>query len=353
MRYIFIFISFLFIFFSCKKTIKKPEFSLEKPGIYVVNEGNFTYGNASLSYINLTKDTIYNNIFYKTTTFPLGDVAQSITLFNSKIFIVINNSGKIYVIDNKTAKYIATIKGLTSPRNIQIISPDKAYISDLYSNNITIFNPTTFAKTGIIDVKCPTEAMIMLGKYVFVTNWNKGNKLLKIDTENDSLVAQIKVNQQPNSIVSDKNNNIWILSDGGQDIDTTQDEYPALTCINPTNLKIIRKLEFTDKKASPAHLCINKNKDTLYYIYSSWDGNVTNGGIYKMSITSSSLPTKAFINQNDRIFYSLAIDTKSRIIVSDAIDYVQQGTILFFSAHGQLIKTYKAGIIPGNFLFNE
>ena len=353
MRYIYIFISFSLIFFSCKKPKQNTKFSLEKPGIYVVNEGNFTYGNASLSYIDLTRDTIFNNIFYKSTTFPLGDVAQSITRFNSKIFIVINNSGKIYVIDAKTAEYIATIKNLTSPRNIQLISDNKAYISDLYSNNITIFNPTTFQKTGVIDTKCPTETMLKLGKYVYATNWNKGNKILKINTDNDSLVAEINVNLQPNSIVSDKNNNIWVLCDGGQNTDTAKNDYAALTCINPNNLHIIRKIEFADKKSSPSHLCINKNKDTLFYIYSSWNGNISNGGIYRMPISDTVLPKTAFISEDKRIFYSMAIDSLSRIIVSDAIDYVQQGTILFFSAQGKLLKIYKAGIIPGSFLFNE
>lgn len=72
-----------------------------------------------------------------------------------------------------------------------------------------------------------------------------------------------------------------------------------------------------------------------------------------MSINATEIPSSAFISQENRLFYSMAINNKSQIIISDAIDYIQQGTILFYSSNAKLITSYKAGIIPGSFLFNE
>lgn len=353
MRFIVLILNILFIFSSCKDPKPKEEFVLESPGIYVVNEGNFTYGNSSFSYIDLSSDTIFNNIFLKASDYPLGDVAQSITMFDSKIYVVINNSAKIYIIDSKTAKYIATINQLSSPRNIQIISANKAYVSDLYSNLITIFNPSTNEKIGTINANCSTEAFVMINNHVFITNWNNGDKLLKINTSTDIVEQQITITYQPNSIIADKNNNIWVLSDGGQNIDTAQNNFPALTCINADNMQIIKKITFSDKQNSPSHLCTNANKDSLFFINSSLNGDALKGGIFKMSINATEIPSSAFIKQENRLFYSMAVNSKSQIIISDAIDYIQQGTILFYSSNGKLINSYKAGIIPGSFLFNE
>lgn len=353
MRFIYIFIIAFFSVFACNKTPINQDFILKNPGIYISNEGNFTYGNSSLSYIDLEKDTIFNNIFLKTTSFPLGDVAQSITTLDSNIFVVINNSGKIYVINRKTAKYVATITGLTSPRYIQIISSQKAYVSDLYSNNITIFNPTNFKKIGIININCSSETMLKYNEFVFVTNWNKGGKLIKINSNTDKVEQKIDVTFQPNSLVLDKNNNIWVLSDGGQNVDTTKNDFPALTCINTDNMEIVKTLIFNNKKASPSHLCINSSKDSLFFIYNSLNDDLSNGGVYKLSINSEQIPNIAFISQKNRMFYSMAVNSKSEIIVSDAIDFVQQGIILFYSSSGELKQSYKAGIIPGCFLFNE
>ena len=71
-----------------------------------------------------------------------------------------------------------------------------------------------------------------------------------------------------------------------------------------------------------------------------------------MSISDTSLPSTPFINGNGKLFYSLAVDpNRNEIYVSDAIDYLQRGSIYRYSAAGNLIDQFKAGIIPGGFCF--
>ena len=89
----------LLLSLGCER--EDPEFRTfsKSTGVFIINEGNFTYGNASLSFLDLTTGEIDNQVFYKANGFPLGDVAFSMTISDSMAFISINNSGKIFSVN--------------------------------------------------------------------------------------------------------------------------------------------------------------------------------------------------------------------------------------------------------------
>jgi len=64
-------------------------------GVYILNEGNYLFGNASVSYYDADKSTLQEDIFNGANKRALGDVAQSMTIANNKAYVVVNNSGKI------------------------------------------------------------------------------------------------------------------------------------------------------------------------------------------------------------------------------------------------------------------
>ena len=72
-------------------------------GVLVLNEGAYTSPSASLSFYDPVADTVANNLFsYVNNGAILGDVAQSLTLLNGKLYIVVNNSNQIYKVDATT-----------------------------------------------------------------------------------------------------------------------------------------------------------------------------------------------------------------------------------------------------------
>jgi hypothetical protein len=313
-------------------------------GVFIVNEGNFMYGNASLSFYDPGTHTVQNDIFYNTNGLPLGDVAQSMLIREKSGYIVVNNSGKVYVINTTDGKYEGKITGLTSPRYIHILNNEKAYITDLYAGQITIVNPMTYQTTGKIVTTghLSTEQMVQWTDFLFVSCWSFDNTVLVVDTRTDNIVGEIKTGKQPAGLVLDKYNKIWVLCDGGWSKGGITSRIPMLQRIDP-GTRTIEKTFLLSADAKPSRLAINGTKDTILYI---------NSGIWKLEVNQSELDKSPFLSSENHLFYSLAVDPKtSEIYLSDAIDYQQRGIVYRYSSPGVKIDSFKTGIIPGSFCF--
>jgi hypothetical protein len=342
------------IFFSCTKEpvdIIYADFG-DKKGVFISCEGNFMYGNASLSFYDKENKVVYNNIFSGRNRAPLGDVAHSLASDGKHLYIVVNNSGKIVAVDPKTLEFRKSVTGLVSPRYIHFVNSSKAYISDLYARRITIFNPSTFEKTGYIDVsdgkvgstKHPTEAFARVGSRVFVSCWAFDNLILVINPENDNVIDSIRVPMQPRKMVVDINNKLWVQCDGNFSGTSTGIEKPALIRIDPETLTVEQILRWDVATGYGGDLQINPAKDSLY---------VVKGDLYKMAVTSRRLPETPLISARKRLFFSLGLDIENGdIYLSDAIDYMQKAMVYRYSANGTAIDSFRVGINPGNFLFN-
>jgi len=340
-------IGLLFIFQACKKDElpEQQEYDLAK-GVFIINQGTFNSANASLSYFETDSKKLINNLFMGVNKIPLGDVAQSITLWEDKAFIVINNSGVVYCINRKNAQITGKISGLASPRNMLILNSQKAYISDLYDHYISIVNPTTFELTGTIELNRSSEEMVLIGTKAYVANYSaysqdlKNDVVLVVDTETDKLVDTIKVGIEPNSIVADKDNNFWVLCSGGY----LNEEFPTLWKLNGLNGEVLHTFTFDVLQSNPSGIKINGLGDQLFFM---------NKGVYSMSVSDESLPEDPIIVPGGKFFYTMGIDPQnSDIYLSDALDYTQNGLVYRYDVSGTLSDSLEVGIIPGAFGFN-
>ena len=320
-------------------------------GLFIVNEGNFTYGNASLSYYDPIDKTVENEVFVRVNGIKLGDVAQSMVIRDGLGYIVVNNSGVIFVIDIDTFELKGKITGLLSPRYIHFLSDEKAYVTDLYAFSITVINPKTFEIIKRIPVNIPskdqpsTEQMVQYKNFVFTNCWSYDNKILVIDTTTDSVVDYIEVGKQPTSLIIDRYNKLWTITDGGYTGSPYGQEAPALYCIDAESRKIEKTFEF-NLGESGSELCLNGNRDSLYFI---------NKHVWKMSVKDNTLPSTPFLENNTQNhWYGLTVDPyTSEVYLADAIDYMQPGMIYRYSSQGELTDKFKVGIIPGAFCFKE
>ncbi|MFP4469690.1 MAG: DUF5074 domain-containing protein [Bacteroidales bacterium] len=316
-------------------------------GVFVINEGNFGHGNASLSFLDLDSLKMENQIYYAATRRPLGDVAFSMQIIGSEAWLVVNNSARVEILDLEDLSQAGSIGGFTSPRFMLPVNDHKAYVSDLYAGHLSIIDLASREVSGTIELGCSSENLIMAAGKVFVGFWSnfsfpdrQNNQILVIDPDLDLLIDSLKVGKEPNSMALDKHGRLWVLCSGG----FMGEEVPSLWQIDPQVPGVISSMTFPEINSSPTNLCINGTADTLYFL---------NQGIYRMPEEASALPDQPLISEEEHLFYALAVDPETSVIyTSDAIDYQQRGLVLRYSPNGALMDSFQSGIIPGRFVFN-
>ena len=111
-------IAFAFlVLLGCNDDDSIPSISLLQSDILIANQGNFGWGEGTLSTYNPNTKTVQNNVFKTINNQSLGNVFQSINKINGLYYFVINNSRKIIITDS-TYSLIGEINELISPRYI-------------------------------------------------------------------------------------------------------------------------------------------------------------------------------------------------------------------------------------------
>lgn len=342
---------------SCSKSPIRETTTVNPPpvnnsyqnGIFIVNEGNYNWGNASITFINPKDSTVEQDVFKTHNDRSLGDVAESMQAFNGKGFILVNNSNKIEVVSLKDFTSVKSITGFNSPRFMAIVDSTKAYVTNM-QKDISVIDLTALTIKKSIFTGSWTESLIQFNNYLFVTSIGimtdpssrRNATILVIDTKSDQIMDSIKTGKEPICMVMDKKDKIWILCTGGYD----HFEPPTLIRIDPSLRVVDKTFSFPNSDATPSRLCINAHKDTLYFL---------NNGVYQMPVSSTTIPSSPFIPADQHLFYGLDIQpSNGNIFVSDAKDYVQNGTVYQYNQlTGSLLRTFPAGRIPGSFCFTS
>ena len=289
-----------------------------------------------MSYYDIAKGTATEDLYEPANGVSIGDVCQSMVLHDNKAYVVVNNSGKVAVVNSNSFVATATITGFTSPRYFLPVGNGKAYVSDLFANKIAVVNLASNSITGHISCSGATQELVLSNGKVFVTNEGRG-EIHVIDPATDVVVDTIAVSRGANSIVEDANGKLWVACTGGGGTP------PALVRIDPQTTQVEATFPCSNSANNPWRLNINGGGDTLYFL---------RGGIYRMAITDTGAPTSAFIPADGRNLYGLGVDpVDGTLYLSDAIDYVQRGVIYRYRPDGSLLNTFHAGTIPGSFCF--
>ena len=192
-------------------------------GILVLNEGLFQQNNSSVSWIDLTNSTVSNDFFLAKNDRHLGDTGNDMVLHGGKIYVVVNGSGLIDVLNKNSGKSIKQIPMLNSginksPRSI-VFNGSKGYIS-CYDGYIDVLDTVTLTITQRIPVGKNPESLVVSNGKLFVSNSGglyapvMDSTVSVIDLVSSTEVQRITVGKNPGRIEVDQQGDIYVITRG-------------------------------------------------------------------------------------------------------------------------------------------
>ncbi len=333
---------------ACKKDEDQKSYGAFSNGVFIVNEGAFTGGTGTITYYNPDSNLVKQNIFESVNGRPLGNIAQSMTIYNGKGYIVVNNAGTVEVVDLATFKSEKTITNLINPSQFLVVNENKAYVSD-WIGHLAVVDLAQNVVVSTVPTGRGPDVMVKSGNYVYVANSGGlgiDSTVSVIDFTTDKVVKIIKVGEAPVGMVADGNGRIWVMCKGIGFAGWPQagDTPGKLIRIDPVTLGVDFTYKFTSTGDHPEKLVINKQKSILYFLH--------NNSIYRFNIVLANQVPEKFISRN---FYSLGYENKTGYLyASDPKKYVNPGIVLRFKAdNGSVVDSIAAGIVPRGFAFPE
>lgn len=312
-------------------------------GVLVTNEGPFQNGTGTITHIDRATGVATNDLFKAVNGRSLGNIVQSVTKIGDKTYIVVNNAGKIEIVDSKTFQSVGVIEGLELPRYV-VAANGKAYVSQTvsFSGNgkvgVIDLASNTISKT--LDVGIQPEQMVVVGDFLVVINAG-GNDISLINTKTDVIAElSVVVGDRPNSIVTNGTTKVWVLCGGTPDWAGTATA-GSLVSFDITNIAGAESMEFLSVDNHPSQL-VNDGANNLYYSYK--------GVLYKHASGATQLDTtNAVLNRG---FYNIGFDKQTNVLYgADAADFSSNGFVYRYNSDFTKKDSLKVGIIPGNFLF--
>lgn len=357
---------------SCRKELKPipeqeenilpPDPITSVKGFYIVNEGNMNMNKASLDYMDYTTGNYRRNIYNKANPAVvkgLGDVGNDIGVYGSKLYVVVNISNKVEVMDVKTGKRITQI----NINNCRYITFDKgkayvsAYLGKVGDPNATqgiVAQIDTSSLTEIkrVDVGRQPEEMAIVGQKLYVANsggyspQQYERTISVVDLNTFSVVKNIDVAINLHRLKVDKYGDLYVTSRGNYY------DIPSKMYVIDTKTDQVKKIfDF-----AVSNLVIDG--DVAYYYGSDWNYNeakfvVTYG---MLNVKDELLLDRKFISDGTdksiTIPYGIAVHPVTKdVFVTDAKNYVSPGTVYCFDPSGKKKWSVTTGDIPAHFAF--
>ena len=173
--------------------------------IFVANEGNFGASNGSISMIN-NNDEVYH-------IEEVGDVVQSLEVYEDKLLVVVNNSHmiKVYDIseDGLSLPGIEISTDNSSPRELVVVD-DKVYFTNWNTKDVKVLNLFNYSIETSISVDGLPESIVSDGSYLWVgimmnEDYSSASSVVKIDMNTNSVVETYEVGLGPTSLEVNEN----------------------------------------------------------------------------------------------------------------------------------------------------
>lgn len=338
--------------------------SAEPSGIYLVNQGNQGSNKARLDFLN------FHNGFYIRDVFTeynpevvkgLGDTGNDVQVYKGKVFVVVNGSHKVEIMDAYSMKRLAQV----DVPNCRFIAFDgnHAYVTSYVAKDkealktqkgaLYCIDLDTYKVTGQVTVGYQPEQLVIRDGKAYVANSGgyvagNDNTVSVVDLKSMKVEYNIEVAVNLELMLVDAEGTIWVSSRGNYvDVSST--------------------LNYLVKKGDKYELGGSVNVpvssmamagDKIYvigltYIPPTWKPTTTYNIV---NVKTRKLESGSFITDGTEsgitTAYTVTVNPgNGDIYVTDAKDYVSSGTLHCYTGSGKHKWSVRTGDIPARIAF--
>jgi YVTN family beta-propeller protein len=344
LSYLLIAITFVMVLASCHKDKVIPKSdtpTATRAGLYVLNQGGFGSNNSTLTYYDYTTKQLTPDLFSSVNGSKIGDTGNDVEIYGSKMYIIVNNSNRVDVVNAKTGKLIKQ-DSVHQCRSVAFYKGN-AFITS-YDGNVAVMDTTSLTINKYITVGRNPEQLVVSNDKLYVANsgglsfGNPDKTVSVIDLTSLTETKKIPVTANPVSVAADTFGNVYVISVGD------------FASIKGGITIIDNKTDAVKSQFTPAfgfNVPLIAQGDFVYYV--TLDNKIA---VYNAK-TQAPAQTN-FITDGTVITtpYALAADALTgEIFVTDAKDYSSNGTLFAFDKTGKLEYSITVGINPGKIAF--
>jgi YVTN family beta-propeller protein len=320
--------------------------------IVLLDEGLFNLNNSTLMRYSFSNGTQTPDYFKKINKRGLGDTANDMAIYGSKLYVVVNVSSQIEVIDLKTGtslKQIGMLTGNGSSRQPRYITffENKAYVCS-FDGTVARIDTTSLAIEALTQVGRNPDGLCVQNNKLYVSNSggldnpNYDNTVSVIDIASFKEIKKIIVGSNPGKILADKYGDVYVVTRGN----LQHGDY-KLERIDSNQDKVVESFNF-----AVLNFAINDDYAYMYnYDYSSGESSIK-----VFNIKTELIERENFITDGTSITTPYGININpynGNIYITDAYDYKVTGDLLCFSPQGRLqFKLKNIGLNPNTVAFS-
>lgn len=335
-------------------------------GFYLLNEGNMGSNKATLDFMDFTTGVYMRNIYAERNPNEikeLGDVGNDAKIYRNKLWLVINVSHKVEVVDAKSTKKVGKID-IPNCRYIAF-DGDYAYISSYVTTTIgdrdaedgAVFkvDVNTLQIAGEVRVGRQPEELAVKDGYLYVANSggynsvNYDNTLSVIRLSDFVQIEKKVVAINLHKIQIDKYGKLWVLSRGDY-----YNHPPRLYRLTTSDNGYIANVEQTELLCSNFDIC----DDKIYMYNAPYLGNTLSETVtYSVAdVATAQIIDNNFIKDGSaksiKVPYAIKVNPSTKeVFICDAKNYVSAGTLNCYSNEGFKRWSVFTGDIPSSITF--
>jgi len=317
--------------------------------LYVLCEGLFNMNNSTLSLMNFTNRTINPDFFLFQNNRGLGDTANDMKLYGSKLWIVVNVSSQVEVLDARSGVSIRRIpffneQGLArQPRYITFYG-NKAYVCS-FDGTVARIDTTSLTLEAVTTVGRNPDGITAVNGKLYVSNSggldipNYDNTVSVVSLNPFTEVKKITVGMNPFKLEADSQGDVYVVSRGNNG------------SIKSTWCRISSQ---TDEVIQTFHdlpvVNFTIHNDTAYLYNFDYVKNTY--WVKTFDCLTEQIISTGFITDSttlERPFGIYVHPTNGNVYITDAKNYTLKGDLLCFSRKGKLrYKIQKVGLNPNS-----